>query len=390
MKCDSRPKLRVCSEPACDVRNAASLQAALVTRVGGKQAKEGGELNHFSNSEAAIEHVQGLWSFQAPRSRKPAAKRTCSTWTDCSHFIAEARKSQQGDPYSHGQGQKRNASVSARRLASRKDADQWLSQHASDLNPKQHEFVVRHVDRYFTEVDEEFVSLASVTEPSYLLLHGPPGTGKSKVIYVLKRFFTEVAKYRLGLELGVASLQAVVAAMLGGETLHHVTGMRAFKRTGVPAASDNRNENVSARLSFMRNLLIDELFMISAALAAEAELEVRQRVPDTCFFKRDVAGNVRPWGGLNMTYFGDVYQIDPPEGLPLYTVPSEFISGDAEPPSNPLVTRGLQLFWGTMEQPAVELTELEEPFRCKDAWWNSAPWLCFRTFRAACSSNYCS
>ena len=131
------------------------------------------------------------------------------------------------------------------------------------------------------------------------------------------------------------------------------------------------------RLGVLRFLLIDEVFMLSAQFLAEVEQAFRRRVPDGSPFKRNHAGEAFSFGGVNITMFGDMYQLDPPDNaFPLYTVPSESLPEDAESKAksrNPLVSQGLHLLWGRDEWSCNGLTELTQPYRCQDPWWNSVP-----------------
>ena len=57
-----------------------------------------------------------------------------------------------------------------------------------------------------------------------------------------------------------------------------------------------------------------------------------------------------------MTMFGDVRQIDPPEGIALYTVPQPFLTRPPSTALTPLAAQGLELLWGQ----GVELIEFLE------------------------------
>ena len=68
-------------------------------------------------------------------------------------------------------------------------------------------------------------------EPLRWLMRGCPGAGKSHVIQILKeRFFKDVLHWDLGIQFQIVALQAVMAELLVGDTLHHVCGTPAFKQ----------------------------------------------------------------------------------------------------------------------------------------------------------------
>ena len=177
-------------------------------------------------------------------------------------------------------------------------------------------------------------------------------------------------------EYTVGALQAVVAAALGGETLHHITGLNPFNN----AASTDRNfagQKAMEKLAALRFLLIDEIFLLSAQFLAEVEQAFRRRGPEGSPFKRNHAGEAFSFGGVNITMFGDMYQLDPPDNaFPLYTVPSELLPEEPESQAKskkPLVSQGLRVLWGRGEWSCNGLTELTQPYRCQGPWWNSAP-----------------
>ena len=63
-----------------------------------------------------------------------------------------------------------------------------------------------------------------------------PGTGKSHVIKVVKeRLFQGLLKWDVGLQFQIVALQAVMADLLGGDTIHHACGIPAFKNGKITA-----------------------------------------------------------------------------------------------------------------------------------------------------------
>ena len=94
-------------------------------------------------------------------------------------------------------------------------------------------------------------------------------------------------------------------------------------------------------------------------------------VPSASQWKRGVAGESRPFAGVNVLLLGDFYQLPPPSGGYLADVPSSrraprlSAAADAEP--DLLADYGRNLVWGGALQ---GVTELEERERCKDNWWN--------------------
>ena len=69
--------------------------------------------------------------------------------------------------------------------------------------------------------------------------------------------------------------------------------------------------------------------------------------------------------------FRDSYQLDCPEGTPLYQVPSRFVPRGDVKVETASAGRGLDLMWDYAEHECVQgMTELTRRFRCEDEWWN--------------------
>ena len=80
----------------------------------------------------------------------------------------------------------------------------------------------------------------------------------------------------------------------------------------------------SRNLSQMRWLIIDEISQVGANLLSQCETNVRSAIQAAGTYKYTSEGKMRPWGGLNVCYVGDFFQLPPyssAPGLPngLYT-----------------------------------------------------------------------
>ena len=70
-------------------------------------------------------------------------------------------------------------------------------------------------------------------------------------------------------------------------------------------------------------LIIDELTMVSARFLADIDLRLRATMKAIGTMKHDSTMHERPFGGLNVIFAGDFWQLDPPEpgGVSLSCIP---------------------------------------------------------------------
>ena len=198
-------------------------------------------------------------------------------------------------------------------------------------------------------------------------VHGGPGTGKSHVIMLVKELFTDVLGWDMGIEFQVVALQAVMADLLGGDTIHHACGIPIFR--GNSATEDmQKHMEVAKRVLQWRWLIIDEISMVSAKLLAEMDIKLRKVVREIGTTKIGSDQKVRPFGGLNILCCGDFWQLPPPDGGFLGDIPTEFILKAKKYLPAPTIAHGQSLFWSGAETGIQGITELEEAERCNDPW----------------------
>ena len=71
--------------------------------------------------------------------------------------------------------------------------------------------------------------LEDLPEPLRWSMHGGPGTGKTHVIKILKEeLFGQVLGWNIGMEFNIIAFQAVMADLLGGDTIHHALNIGIF------------------------------------------------------------------------------------------------------------------------------------------------------------------
>ena len=85
-----------------------------------------------------------------------------------------------------------------------------------------------------TRLKEEVAAVDSGTldfgEPLRWMIHGGPGTGKSHVLTLVKELFIKVLRWDQDVQFTMVALQAVMADLLGGDTIHHALGIPVFGR----------------------------------------------------------------------------------------------------------------------------------------------------------------
>ncbi len=110
-------------------------------------------------------------------------------------------------------------------------------------------------------------------------MHGGPSTGKSHVIKVIKEgLFEEVMGWNVGSQFQVVALQADMADLLGGDTIHHAHGVPAFQRRECHDEGLQRHLDIAKQVLQWRWLFIDDISMVSAKLLAEVDVKLRKVV----------------------------------------------------------------------------------------------------------------
>ena len=230
-----------------------SLADALITRIGGQQQKENRSsdgkdesLSHFQNSEAAITLGQSIWGSSCGNSSSSDARVAPSFVAPQSieNVFKEATASQRRETsmQSRMHGHDRVASLQTLTSATVEDVEKWLQELKVRedgegrlvTNVAQYQAVEKVAQRVMQELragpgasEEDF------GEPLRWLVHGGPGTGKSKhVLAIVKELFEEVLKWDMGVEFQMVALQAVMADILGGDTIHHALGISVHKSPG--------------------------------------------------------------------------------------------------------------------------------------------------------------
>ena len=146
-------------------------------------------------------------------------------------------------------------------------------------------------------------------EPLRGFVHGPRGTGKSRVILWIRRLFTEALQWEHGLEFIFVAFQNRVAHAMGGTTLHTGGDITVGGQRSTSLAHTDI-DNLFTRNQHVRWLLIDEIGMIPDELLGAFEAHFTEAAVSSRYQER-AHKSKRPFGGYNMLAFGDLFQIPP-------------------------------------------------------------------------------
>ena len=246
----------------------------------------------------------------------------------------------------------------------------WLENVSTRCNTEQHGFLRMVAERVLQEEAETFTSgqpVSETSEPLRWVLHGGPGTGKSHVLRLFKQeLFESVLGWRRGVDFEVVALQATMADALEGDTIHHALSLAVFRDDD--EGSLKKQMDLAHRALRWRWLLLDEFSMVSAELLARLEMKCRDIVRDGCRQKRYAGSHIeRPFGGLNVLLSGDLWQLEPPSGTFLGTLPTALLE-EGNVRRGPTTAYGQLLVWGGAEHGVQGVTELVTCERTTDIW----------------------
>jgi hypothetical protein len=239
--------------------------------------------------------------------------------------------------------------------------------------------VAARVAREWQEEREDTASTSS-EEPLFELIHGLPGTGKSRVIAWLRELFEAVLNWRHNVQFVGLAFQNSMAANIHGLTIHTWSGISWQDITDEFRGKPGEISQLFINCQSLRWMLVDEISMVSAELLAELQKRVAQTVSSGMApYKKRTDGSVRPFGGINALLFGDWEQLPPVKATALFDRPS---AG-----SSLLAAAGLHMVWSRDRDSLQCVRELTEPMRCSDPWFQDS-FLKQARHGALCADNY--
>ena len=98
-------------------------------------------------------------------------------------------------------------------------------------------------------------------------------------------------------------------------------------------------------------------------------MQLRGKIRGVSRHKTNEQGRNQPFAGVNLFAFGDLNQLEPPDGGFIGAIPVDFIQRGRmfQPAAN--IAHGQALVWGGPEGGIQGATELVEAERCKDDAW---------------------
>ena len=108
----------------------------------------------------------------------------------------------------------------------------------------------------------------------------------------------------------------------------HIPGINPFGGKSDPKSVRKASQKQKATAECImqwRWLFIDEVSMVGAKLLAELDMKLRTVMSDVGTMKKGAGGVVRAFGGINVVFVSDFWQLDPPSGGSLGSIPGEYL-----------------------------------------------------------------
>ena len=242
------------------------------------------------------------------------------------------------------------------------DAFEMILQDEEGPNQEQKAFLVHFIKRLKIEVLEMQRNTVNTSEhePLLDLIHGFPGTGKSRLIMWMRQLLEKGLGWEHGVHYVCLAFQNAMAASINGYTVHHWSGIPTRSDDG-KSTGDRHKQSIKCQA--LRVIIIDEISMLSAELLGALMHVVTGAVRARDSYKKRKNGDTRCFGGVNVVMLGDFWQLHPVSGVFLASNPTNVSPGRAQ--------NALKLFWGEGLDVVRNYWALTEVMRCKDPWYNN-------------------
>ena len=180
-------------------------------------------------------------------------------------------------------------------------------------NSEQYRLLETFVQRMKKEILEDLAHVErGKSDPMFDIVHGYPGTGKSRVISWLRELMQEGLGWEHGNQFVCLAFQNAMAALIDGYTIHHWSGMPACA-TAEGGIGFGDAQKLSTKCQNLRVIIIDELSMVSAELFGALELAVRKVIGSKHTYKLRKDNSVCRFWGINVLMFVDFHQRSSPK-----------------------------------------------------------------------------
>ena len=173
------------------------------------------------------------------------------------HVAARSQRQDEGAD-DHPYAAKTLPSVQLYNEARVQGLDAWLTElktRDEAPTPEQSAFLSSVVKRLALErqVETRREARSEDGEPLFDMVHGVPGAGKSKLIGWLREAFEEILGWTHGVQFVCLAFQNAMAALIGGYTIHHWTGISVGDADGMGTTRDAHRFQIEN--SFLRAAL---------------------------------------------------------------------------------------------------------------------------------------
>ena len=209
----------------------------------------------------------------------------------------------------------------------------------------------------------------NAAEPLRGLIHGLPGTGKSRVLKWITRMFIEALGWEHGKEFICVAFQNRMAAAIQGTTLHTAANLPRPGQDEDRSLTHSDVDHLFTQNQCLRWILIDEISMVADVLLGQFESYVSAAATTNNKYRKrntrdDKCTRDRVMGGYNLLVFGDWNQLPPiPGSHALFQPPTTS--------KTEMQRTALNLFWGNNPDSLNFLMELTIQSRIDDNWYNS-------------------
>jgi len=208
-------------------------------------------------------------------------------------------------------------------------------------------------------------------EPLRHMIQGLPGAGKSELIKWICRAFQEVFGFQHGVQYVCIASQNTMAALIDGFTNHSWGGVPVTRAQFEQWQNTNWNTPQVSPLfeknQHMRWILMDEGSTTSAEVFGIMEDNVSRSTRATGTWKKRPGsrGETRPFGGCNLLFFVDWWQLPPVKSTDLKSTPFPALA------ASPMVQKAMTMFWSRSVDSLTGMSELTHSYRqALDPWFS--------------------